>query len=362
MYREYFKIDNNILYFNSASSGILTKNAAEKAREYINIALTKADVSVEEYFETLKNTRENIAQLLNTNSENIGFLRNTTDGVYVIKNSFQDYRNIIIYGKSFPCTEIPFVYDKRYKLDVISKDMNLLENALKSFGKSILFIDYVNYLTGEMVDLHSIIKVARKYDCIIAIDAIQALGSIPVNIGELDIDFLFAGTSKWLLGPQGSGLIYINEKHFQRIVNKCSGWLSLDFSEFGNFTNLPEPRHNASAVESGTRNYLGILIMNENIKIINEIGIENIYKYNMKNIKSLLEQLEIMGSVSQGINKVNTPIVALKCRNVKLLYSFLIEKKVTVSYRDGFIRFSPHLYNTEKEIDKLKNILKSYKI
>lgn len=355
-------IAGGYVYFNCASEGLMSRAAYDAAVAYLGRILEKGDRDLETYFSTVDNARKLSAKIINAPEESVGLIRNTTEGVQIIKNSYPEIKNIIIYGKSFPCTEIPFTSDKRYSVDVMSQSPEKLEKDLKEYGRSIIFTDLVNFLTGEISDVNAIVDIASQNDSIVAVDAIQACGYLPINAETMKPDFLFTGTSKWLLGPQGCGFMYMDKKHLKRITSKCSGWLSLNYTDFGSFEHLPEPRNDASVIEAGTRNYLGIIIMEKNLQFLAQTGIEHIYRHNMEGIRIIIRQLELMGSVTQDSSNVKTPLVSLKCRNTRQLYDYLSSHDVTVSFRDNHVRFAYHIFNTEAEAEALVDILKGYRL
>jgi len=358
-YSTYFN-QRDVLYFNSASSGIPTKESVLKAQKLLEKLSFEGDIPLETYFSTIENCRKEIAKLINCKQSSIGLVQNTTSSVHIIKNGFSEIKKIIIYGKTFPCTLIPFLKDDRYSVEVIAKNPNNLDRELSKYKKSLVFVDLVDYLTGDIVDLNILLEIVHNRNSIIAVDAIQAAGSVPIDIGKTPVDFLFAGASKWLLGPQGIGFLYIDEQHIDRIVKRNCGWLSLDYKNFDSFENLPEYRMNGSGIEGGTRNFLGITMMGENLKFLNSVGKEEIYSHNLEGIKNIGHMLENFGFLSQNIIEIKTPIISFKTKNTKNFFNYLIEKNVRVSFRDGMVRFAFHIFNNENELSRLKELIERF--
>ncbi|MEO0237312.1 MAG: aminotransferase class V-fold PLP-dependent enzyme [candidate division WOR-3 bacterium] len=358
-YSSYFN-KREILYFNSASSGIPTKNGILKAHELLDKISTEGDVPLDSYFSTIENCRKEIAKLVNCKPNSIGLIPNTTSAVHLIKNGFSEIKKIIIYGKNFPCTLVPFQKDDRYSVEIITKNPENLDKELSKYKKTLVFVDLVDYLTGEIVDLNLILEIVHNRNSLLAVDAIQGAGSVVIDLSKTPVDFLFAGASKWLLGPQGIGFFYIDEQHIDKIVRRNCGWLSLDYKNFDSFENLPEYRLNGSGIESGTRNFFGILLMGENLKFLNSVGIENVYSHNIEGIKQIGKILENFGFISQNLIDIKTPILSFKTRNTKNFYNYLIEKNVKVSFRDGMVRFAFHIFNYEDEVKRLKEIVDKF--
>ncbi len=360
MYRKYFHIPDNVIYLNSASTGIPCLEAVNKGKQHIDYTSEKGSIPFDDYISILNETRTMCGDMIHTNSENIALLHNTTHAVKIIKNAFQDYRDIVIFGKSFPCTEIPFVYDRKYKIKVISDDEYILERELKQSSKTIVFTDATDIQTGALRNLRVISEICKSHNALFAIDSIQMIGWKDIYISDIEPDFLFTGTSKWLLGPQGVGFMYAYKKHLSRITNNNAAWLSLNFAGFEKFSSLPKLKCNMSAAEGGTKNLLGIIMMRENLRFLLNIGMDNIEKHNLKlNIK-LSNMLAKYGDISLDVNSINSPILFFKAKKVKQIFNHLKKDNVIASFRDGRIRFSCHIFNNEEQMNKISDLIKRY--
>lgn len=358
-YSNFFEERQNV-YFNSASAGIPTKNSIIKVKEYLDSISKNADITLDYYFSTIEECRKEVATLLNCSITNIGFVQNTTASVSLIKNSFPEIKKMIIFGKGFPCTFVPFEKDDRYSVEIISKNLENLDRELSKYKKTIVFVDLVDYLTGELTDISTLCDLIHDRGSIIAVDAIQGCGSVKIDLKESQVDFLFAGASKWLLGPQGIGFIYINRDHIERVIKRNAGWLSLNYKSFDSFENLPEIRFDASGVEGGTRNFIGILMMRENLKFLNSITIEEVQSHNIEGIKILSEMLEEHGNLTQEKSLIKSSITSFKTKKIKEFYSYLTKNNVKVSYRNDMVRFAFHIFNDLSDIDKFSVILKKF--
>ncbi len=113
-------------------------------------------------------------------------------------------------------------------------------------------------------------------------------------------------------------------------------------------------KKSASKLEEGTKNYLGIVGLKENIKFLNEIGIKNIQNHLLFLTNYLIKQLKDLGFEVLERNK-GSGIVAsrTKDKDSKILYQKILEKGFKISLREDYLRISPHFYNTKKDIDNL---------
>lgn len=358
-YSKYFKKRSDA-YLNSASSGICTLNAFEAAHKYLETSVSKGNIELSEYFEIVADARRMAAETAGAKEKNIGLTTNTTHGVLLIKNAFPEIRNAVIFGRGFPCTTVPFLHDKRYRVEVISDSPDTLEKTLAEFGRSLVFVDLIHFLTGRRADIERISEIVRKHNGVLAVDAIQAAGSVPIDAEGMGCDFLFTGTSKWLLGPEGCGFIYIKDEHIEKTVERNLGWLSLDYKDFGVFEHLPGPRRDASGIEGGTRNVIGLIIMKENLRVLNSEGISEIFAHNLEGAARIAEIALHYGTITQDADKLQSSTVSLKCRNVNSLHAELTRHGVITSLRDGHIRAAFHLYNDENDIEKFGEVMKRF--
>ena len=190
-------------------------------------------------------------------------------------------------------------------------------------------------------------------------DAIQSLGIVPTDVEELGIDFLAADGHKWLLSPEGTGVLYCSSRIVHYVHPVLLGWKSIvNDGEYESIDFSLKP--NAIKFEEASFNVLGIFALGASIDLLLELGIENV-----------CERIQYLGDIiideaSKRGFKVNTPVskkeragIISFCGNFepKVLKDSLLAENVIVNVRGGGIRVAPHFYNTEDDIRALfKNI------
>ena len=182
-----------------------------------------------------------------------------------------------------------------------------------------------------------------------------------LDIQNFNIDFISAGTQKWMLGLQGSGFIYVSKKLQEEIKPKYVGWLAvknaLDFLNY-----KLELKESADALQGGTLNSLGIYALNTSLKIFEEFGHENVEKRILENTTYCLTELDKIGinTVLKGIERDNLAgIVSFKHNQALRIFEELKKNNIDCSVREGMIRLSPHFYNTSRDIDKVISTIKN---
>ena len=258
-------------------------------------------------------------------------------------------------------TILPTLKNEKRKQGIL--DYASLENAVKPNTKAIV-ITHVSNLTGNITDLESVSSFAKKHDLLLVTDVSQSAGVLPLNVEKLGIDVLCFTGHKGLLGPQGTGGIYVREGvEIQPLKVGGSGVHSYDKNH---------PSQMPAALEAGTLNAHGIAGLHGALEYLKETGIETIRQKEMGLLKYFLEGVrEIEGITLYGNPELEHRVatVALNIRNydsgevadwlweeyeiavrsgahcAPLMHNALGTKE------QGAVRFSFSHYNTKEETD-----------
>lgn len=258
-------------------------------------------------------------------------------------------------------TILPTLKNEKRKQGIL--DYASLENAVKTNTKAIV-ITHASNLTGNITDLESVSSFAKKHGLLLVADASQSAGVLPLNVEKLGIDVLCFTGHKGLLGPQGTGGIYVREGvEIQPLKVGGSGVHSYDKNH---------PSQMPAALEAGTLNAHGIAGLHGALEYLKETGIETIRQKEMGLLKYFLEGVrEIEGITLYGNPELEHRVatVALNIRNydsgevADLLWE---EYEIAVrsgahcaplmhnalgTKEQGAVRFSFSHYNTKEETD-----------
>lgn len=258
-------------------------------------------------------------------------------------------------------TILPTLKNEKRKQGIL--DYASLENAVKPNTKAIV-ITHVSNLTGNITDLESVSSFAKKHGLLLVADASQSAGVLPLNVEKLGIDVLCFTGHKGLLGPQGTGGIYVREGvEIQPLKVGGSGVHSYDKNH---------PSQMPAALEAGTLNAHGIAGLHGALEYLKETGIETIRQKEIELLKYFLEGVrEIEGITLYGNPELEHRVatVALNIRNydsgevADLLWE---EYEIAVrsgahcaplmhnalgTKEQGAVRFSFSHYNTKEETD-----------
>lgn len=166
----------------------------------------------------------------------------------------------------------------RHVKDRIIEEEDII-NTIKSHGSSVALIMFsgVQYLSGQFFDLKAISKAGREVGALVAFDLAHAIGNVPINLEEIDVDFAVWCTYKYLSsGPGGVGGFYVNRRHHENISNGdgviLAGWWGVDLKKRFLMKHEFEPCEGARAFQQSCIsifNHCGILASMESFRKMN---------------------------------------------------------------------------------------------
>lgn len=324
--------------------------------------------------------RENIAKLFNIdNPMNIVFTNNATDslnlaikgivnsGDHIITTSME-HNSVIRPIKALEKLGVENTIvqcDKDGFLDV--KD---LEKAIKPNTKLIV-TTHASNVCGTLIDIKTISEIAKFHNILYLVDASQTAGVYNIDLKEVYADMLAAPGHKGLLGPQGTGILYIREGLNINILKEGgTGSKSED---------LFQPDLFPDKYESGTHNTPGIAGLNEGVKFILKEGINKIKEHEEELCRYMLERLNEVPNIKiYGTKNANerASVIAINIGNMDSgEITFLLDSEYDIATRSGIhcaplahktlgtfeqgvVRFSMGYFNTKVEIDKAIEALK----
>lgn len=367
----YSFIKTGKIYFNCAAIGPISDPVLEQIDLYMK---ERSATLIENYPSMVKiasETKEQIKRLINCETDRIAFTDNVSNSMNILARGI-DWKpgdRIILFDIEFPSNVYPFLNLKSLGVEidfVKSRDGAIeIEDIKKAITPRtrLLSISYVQFLTGYKCSLEDIGALCKKNNIIYAVDAIQGLGPFRVDVKKAGIDFLASGTQKWLLALEGLSFIYIDPELQNKLLHSYVGWTSVNNA----WTFLDYKlnyRKSAESFQNGTISHIGVAALNASLKFFESIGYEAIEKHVLSNSEYFINALHELGLKPPALNwaKENrSGIVSIKHEQSQMIFDKLREENIHPSVREGYVRFSHHLYNTKEEMDKitaaLKNIL-----
>src|SRR5205823_6202547 len=197
-------------------------------------------------------------------------------------------------------------------------------------------ITHVCYRNGAMVDVPAVVELAHERGALVLLDAFQSVGSLPVDVRELDVDFLGAGVLKYLLGSAGLGFLYARSEIVEKVRPTATGWFA-DENIFAMDHTDYSPAHTASRFQSGTPPVPSIYAGIAGIELMQEIGIPATREHVNALNAHLLEGLDDLGATVATPRAVDRrgALVCVTSTDANELVATLGNEGIVTSERDG---------------------------
>ena len=224
----------------------------------------------------------------------------------------------------------------------------------------VLTISHVEFSSGFRNDLDALGEFCRSRGVAFFVDAIQGLGPHVIDVARTPIDFLAADGHKWLLGPEGAGFLYVRREWIDRLRPLGVGWHSVVGtynSPAAEFTLKPT----AERWEGGSFNMPGLQAFAASVGLLLEIGPEAVSERILDRAEAVREIARSAGWSVYGSDRPEdvSGIVALEKAGTdpNEVVRGLRAQGVAAACRRGRLRFSPHIYNNEEDLERLRQSL-----
>lgn len=387
--RTQFPVTSNLIYLNHAAVGPLSKAASDAMEGHTRNQRDFGALEWREWYSEHIRLRKSAARLIGSAPEEISILKNTSEGLAFVAEglSWSAGDNVITTDMEFPSNLTPWVHLQRRGVEcrtVLNRQGTFTPadiEALMDRRTRLVSISSVSFHNGFVADLDAIGELCASKKVLLCVDAIQSLGVLGMDVKRSKISFLAADGHKWMLGPEGAAIFYCAEDVRDQLEVLEVGWMNFDFG--GDFIgHRPELRSDGRRFEAGSLNTTGIYGLRASIDLLLEIGMEEIELEVIRMAEYLRRRLEEIGWATSadrparsGIVSVTPPPVdqeRLRCLlnepvgkaqssglTLMRLHKLLEKNRVICAPREGMLRFSPHFYNDEAEIDLAVDVLKS---
>jgi cysteine desulfurase/selenocysteine lyase len=368
--RALFPITERAIYLNHAAVSPLPIPTIEAVESQMRDVAENGSLNYQSWIAVKEQARKMAAEMIGARPEQIAFMRNTSDGLSTVANGlpWSPGDNLVTFRKEFPSNIYPWLRLR----DAFGVEVRMCEErdgridldelmALIDPKTRVVAISQVQYASGFRADLERIGRAARAHDALLVVDVIQAMGAIPTSVEAELIDVAAAAGHKWLLAPEGVGLLYLSDRVRERLEPTLVGWISVpDPEEYGNF----EQGWNRGALawETGTGPSALIHGLEASLRLLAETGVDRISNHLEQLIDYLCERLQgrAYQIVSSREASEKSQILCIRHQaglSSMALYAHLKTRNIITAPRGDRLRVAPHLYNTFGDIDELVKAL-----
>ncbi|MHA1237526.1 MAG: aminotransferase class V-fold PLP-dependent enzyme, partial [Candidatus Hodarchaeales archaeon] len=367
--RENFPVTEKAIYLNHAAIGPSPNPVSNEVQKWMVHHKSYGDMyfsPLNQMYEAIDKDRKKIGFLINAkySEEEIAFTYNTSYGLAAIAEAIDWKEGDSIILNTLEYTSNSYTYQalaKKNKLklkviDHINGQLSLDQyKEVLDQSSRLVAISHVQFSNGFRTDLKELSSLVHDAGAEIIVDGIQSLGAVPLDVQETDIDYLAAGGYKWLLGPLGTGFLYVKKELTESLnpsfIGSMSDAVPMNLSHH-NYQ--PGPAVKRFQASLGPASYL----IATAAEFLTNVGIEKIFKHiiflNDLIIKFVNDRPSFELKSPVGSLSTRSGIINFSCPNAEVIVTKLrkLEKPIAVSYREGGIRISPHCYNIKSEIQK----------
>jgi cysteine desulfurase/selenocysteine lyase len=370
--QRFFPISKSKIFMAHAAVTTLAGPVAEAMSELIR----KCSADFPDFSEVLAligQTRESAARLVQASPDEIALLGPTSLGLSLVANgiAWAPGDEVVCYLDDYPANVYPWI-NLREKGVVVRfiEPAQIGEITLEAVERTLtpktklVALASCSFISGFRIDVGAIGKVLRERGILFCLDAIQTLGAFPTTVEH--VDFLSADAHKWLLGPMAIGIVYVRKELFDVCRPTLLGAWNIKAPGFISQNEI-EFVESAQRYEPGVLNLPGVVGMKAAIDLLLEIGIdkvaERILSIRSRLVSGLAELgLTLLGDPQNPTHLSGIITVSHPTRDIASLFKRLAENRVICSHRQDrqgkqYLRFSPHFYNTEDEVDRVLEVL-----
>lgn len=365
-----FPLLGDAAYLNAASVGPLPERARRALEEHSAARAAVQSFDDSRILEPMRRSREAAARLVGADASEIALMGNTSFGINLAALALpvQPGSRVITSDREFPANVYPWMGRDAYDLELIPTtragvpDEDAIVARLERGDVSIVAISAVQFTSGYRADLRRLGEACRATGAFLVVDAIQALGHIPIDVREMGIDVLATGGHKWLLSPFGTGFAYVRSELIERMEPRVVGWTAMsacqDLEHLLDYS--PGFRPDARRFEVATLPFQDLAAFAASLELLMEVGVATIERHVLDLLRPLeswlaaSEEVELLGDRSDGRR---SGIVAFRPRDPEAAHAALVEAGVVSALREGAIRIAPHLYNTTSDVDRVMDVL-----
>ncbi|MDQ3247614.1 MAG: aminotransferase class V-fold PLP-dependent enzyme, partial [Chloroflexota bacterium] len=357
-------------YLNSCSQGALSVAVQQAYQQYL-CDWQEQGSPWERWVELLEATRHALSSLINAEPDEVAVTTSASAGVSAVASAldFGGERNkIVISDFEFPTIGQIWHAQEGRGAKVVHVPAAGNTIPIERFADAIdertrlVSITHVCYRNGARLDVPAIVDLAHRKGALVMLDAYQTLGTMPVDVKALKVDFLVGGVLKYLLASAGLAYLYVRKGLLPGLQPTGGGWFTqANIFAMDNNANTPSPT--ARRFEAGTPSVPSVYAALAGLKLLQQIGVAHI-QTEVSELTGAIKE----GAMRRGFNLV-TPVdpnghgalIALRSHKVDLLVQWLAQDDIIVSSRDNNLRISPHFYNNLDDINHLLDGLTKHK-
>ena len=371
--QEWFEIED-ATYLNLAGQSPMPKVAVRAIQAAIELKKFPHRIPDTAFFDVPNRLRASIAKLIGAQPEDIALTSGASTGMSAVAYglNWRAGDEILTASREFPlqyATWKPMEEREGLKLNIVSPRDHFLtaDDVIAALTPKtrLVSISLVRFDNGVLLDAARVAAACHAQGALLLLDASQACGAVPINVQTLGVDFLVSAGYKFLLGPFGTGFFWAKPEHVANMRPGPFYWMAAkgvdNFASMDFANPIPAPSGKRWDVAE-TANYFNHAALDASVEFVLQAGPEIVRAHNHNLIELLYARLPKDRCVpTSPLDPAQRgPYACFAARapeKTAALYDRLRKENIIVSLREGSIRVSPYLFNTERDIDRLISVI-----
>jgi cysteine desulfurase/selenocysteine lyase len=371
-FRQQMPVAQTWVYLDHAAVAPLPAPSREAIRQWCDEASETGDVAWPRWSTRVEEVRYRAAKLMAADPAEIAFVPNTTSGISLVAEGlpWRTGDNVVILANEFPSNQYAWmnlkgrgVQTHRVQIEAGISPINALLASCDDRTR-LVAVSWVGYASGWRLDVADLVEQMHRRGILVLLDAIQGLGVFPLDVQQTGIDFVAADGHKWMLGPEGAGLLFVRREHLEHLRPLMVGWNSVQ--QRHNFHEIElNLRRDAARYEGGSANMVGLLGLGASLDLLAGLGLSATESPVAERVLALtgyaIESLQATGarvtSATDAQHRAGIVTFELPNQAADRLRQRCLDARIVLSCRSGRLRISPHAYNNEEDIDRLVEVI-----
>ena len=352
-YRERFPILAETTYLINHSLGAMPAAVEERVLEFANAWNSRGVRAWEEgWWDLPLAVGDQIGRLIGAPPGSVSMHQNVTiaEAIVISCFGFEGARRRVVYEEgNFP--SVRYLYQAQRGADIlVAADAEGVAEALDE--RTLLVpVTHVLYKTGEIQEIEAIVARAHEVGALVVLDAYQSVGTVPLDVTALGVDFAVGGSVKWLCGGPGAAWLYVRPELAATLEPALTGWQA----HARPFAFEPEQDYAAGSARflTGTPNVPALYAATAGYDVIEEVGIERIRERSREQTALLVDLLDDAGYPAGGPRDPDRRggTVVVDVPGSKRVNRELERRGVICDWRPEVgLRLGPHFFNTDDEL------------
>ena len=372
-YRSLFDLPPSLSYLDHAATGVLSRPARAAAGAFLDGRAGRRDDRTPNHFladlDRVDRARQRAAALVGADVRGVEVVPNTSYGLNLLAQGldWQPGDRVLVPACEFPANVMPWrgLAPRGVALDLVPHREGTftvadVERALRPETR-LVAVSWVQFLSGFRCDLPALAALCRERGVLLAVDAIQGVGALRLDVGAVRPDLVACGGHKWLCAMQGAGIVVVSERLLDQL-RPVRGWLNgpVDWDDLETPSDALHP--NATRFRLGTLPTAQAYALDAALGALLDVGTGTVEAAVLAHAAALADGLARLGTARYGSDDParQSGIVTVRVDDPEGLHAHLDARGVAVSLRNRLVRFAPHAHTRPDDLARALDAVASF--